>query len=330
MTVPLIPQAPTVEGCRAQIEPVRDSLEQQHRQPRTVQSTVADVRQFLDYLGDDPSLTSDRILAYLRWLDEQEGRQQATLRRKLVSVRTFLHHLVRLGLTESNAAEPITVESNRAPTLVPLSALGCRQLLQAAETDPRWNALLLVLLTTGLKKSEALALDWSDLTWDDQRVAQRLTVRAAGRGVRARTLRVPPVTGAALGRHAAAADPPWATKGRVFTLSARGFDYMIRRGAEQAGLDHLPVTAQLLRDTFAVTLLSALMTRERQTRRGLSPAGQARVKRGYESGFLRVLGVGRNAALLARYRIAVAESEEPDGAEGAFLSHTDLASADEL
>jgi hypothetical protein len=90
------------------------------------------------------------------------------------------------------------------------------------------------------------------------------------------------------------------------------------------------VTARLLRDTFAVHMLAWLSIAEQRQGRLLSKRGRDQLRRGFEAGFLRVLGVGRNAALIARYRTALAESDDADGTEGLFLRHGDFASADEL
>ncbi len=95
-------------------------------------------------------------------------------------------------------------------------------------------------------------------------------------------------------------------------------------------LGHLDVTPQRLRDTFAVELLASLTRQERSQAEGMSRRGQADVRRGFEQGFLRILGVGRNRALVNYYRAALQESEDTDGTEGIFLRDRDFASADEL
>lgn len=308
-------------------------LRETSRSPRSIKGFATDLDQFAEFARQRAveKLTTRDVVKFLEGLEAQHDRKPNTIRRKLATVRRFFQFLVQTGVIDANPATSITMPSSPHTAPRPLTTQQCRRLIAAARSDPQWLALMLLLLTTGMKREEALGLDWDDVEWRRDGMARRLTVRNPGsRAVPPRTLSLPRTTGRALAQLARALDMDWPPRGAVFGLSPRGFDYAVRRCAERAGLGERPVTARLLRDTFAVQVLAWLSVQERRQGRLLSQRGREQLRRGYEGGFLRVLGVGRNAALVARYRAALAESEEPDGTEGLFLRHGDFASADEL
>lgn len=92
--------------------------------------------------------------------------------------------------------------------------------LQAARGD-RWEAVAVLVLTTGMRQGEALALRWDDVDL----TAGTVTVRKAKTDAGVRTIALPPLTVDALRRHRATqrkhrlAAPVWADPGLVFTTS---------------------------------------------------------------------------------------------------------------
>jgi integrase len=123
-------------------------------------------------------ISSERIEELYDYLLEEGGLSPRTIRR--------IHAVIRQGLKRALARKK--VGSNQAD-LVELPALPKRKVdtfskeegaafLKAARGD-RYFALWTVLLTGGLRPSEALALTWPDIDWDGGkvRVARALTRR---------------------------------------------------------------------------------------------------------------------------------------------------------
>ena len=335
-----VPRHRRSSRARAQSEPstsdplsnFETALRQSGRAENGIQGVLTDARQLRDFARERPitTLQRDDVLAFLQWLERERGHKPNSLKRKLASVRLLFGFFQREGLIDSNPTDGVGIVSPARQRSLPLTLTQARRLVAAASSDRRWHVLVLLMLTAGLKRDEALRLHWSDVLRDWEKGVTHVSVRGTSEHARsARTLSLPPMTADAL--QALANSMPLAQRhGSVLGMSARGLSYAVSQCAERAGLTHLEITPQRLRDTFAVGLLASLSRQEAIDARGMSRRGQADVRRGYEQGFLRVLGVGRNRALIDHYRAALLEREDTDGAEGIFLRDRDFASADEL
>jgi site-specific recombinase XerD len=308
------------------------ALRQSGRAENGIRSVLTDVRQFCDFAGDRSlqDLGADDILAFLRWLESERGHKSSSLKRKLASVRLLFAYFQRQGLIEANPTDGIGIVSPARQRPLPLTPAQSRRLVAAASSDRRWHVLVLLMLTAGLKREEALQLRWADVSRDSRTGVTHIFIRATSKKtLSARTLSLPRVTAGAL-QALAESLPVDQRQGSILGMSPRGLGYAVAQCSDRAGLSHLDITPQRLRDTFALGLLASLSRREMLESRGMSRRGQTDVRRGYEQGFLRVLGVGRNRALINYYRAALIEREDTDGAEGIFLRDRDFASADEL
>ena len=120
----------------------------------------------------------------------------ATVRRKIDSLGSLLSHLRNLGLIDGNplAAVPKPKRTRRIPD--PPSTKECQQLLGACQTTQE-QAIFALLIFAGLRKSELIGIDHSDLDEELSEVRirngkgghQRLGFRANGK--RHRMLPVP-------------------------------------------------------------------------------------------------------------------------------------------
>lgn len=312
------------------VDAFEQALRRAGRSEHGIAGALSDVRQFVEHLGeiDLAEATTDSVLGFLRWLQHDRLLRPTSLRRKLSSVRLFYGYLRHEGVVATDPTFGVSIDSPPTPRPLPLTHGQARRLIDAARREPRWHAAVLLMLTAGLKRDELLRLRWRDVS-DPQPDRVQIVVRPRRTGNPGqRTLSLPSTTSEVLVRLAkaesAGPDAP------VIPLTPRGLSYAMSQCAQRAGLDHLRITPQRLRDTFAVCLLGALLRRELEDASRLSRRGRADVRRGYEQGFLQVLGVGRNRALINHYRAALVESEDADGAEGVLLRDGDFASADEL
>jgi integrase/recombinase XerD len=309
------------------------ALRRSGRSENGIQSVLTDVRQLREFAGDRSleEFQQADVLAFLHWLETDRGHKASSMKRKLASVRLLFEFYRREGVVETNPADRIGIVSPATQRPLPLTPAQSRRLVSAASSDNRWHVLVLLMLTAGLKREEVVRLRWTDVARDFRTGVTRISIRGRSpEAINARTLSLPRVTADSLQRLADALPRAAPASGSVLGLSARGVGYAVAQCADRAGLGHLDITPQRLRDTFAVGLLATLRRKESAQANGLSARGQADVRRGYEQGFLRILGVGRNRALISYYRAALVESEDADGAEGIFLRDRDFASADEL
>jgi integrase len=95
------------------------------------------------------------------------------------AIRTCLNKAVKLGKLPRNVARDAELPRKAHASRVFFAPVDARRFLDAVRGD-RWEAFFVLLLHTGLRPGEALALKWSDLEGGAIRV-QRALVRVAGR-----------------------------------------------------------------------------------------------------------------------------------------------------
>lgn len=166
--------------------------------PRSRRVYMSDANHFAAWLGKRGiasirELTRSDVIEYRRHL--AEGYAKATASRMLIVARRLLNEAVLRGELAANPAAEVkgfTAGSNETPHTA-LSRLQARELLVAIDRDGtpegrRDYALIMLLLRTGLRRSEASALDLGDLGQDQGHNV--LTVRH-GKGDKRRKAKLP-------------------------------------------------------------------------------------------------------------------------------------------
>jgi len=102
-----------------------------------------------------------------------------TVRRVHATLRQALQQAMRDGLVSRNVAALVRPPRAAAFTPVGLSPEQARAFLAAVAGD-HLEALYWLLLTTGLREGELLALKWSDVNLDGTQLAVRRTLRTRG------------------------------------------------------------------------------------------------------------------------------------------------------
>ncbi len=105
-------------------------------------------------------------------------RSPRTVRYLHTVLRAALRYAVRQRLIPHNPSDFATLPRTKRAELRPLDAAEARRFLDATAED-RWHALFMLLLTGGLRPSEALALRWSDIEWGNGSSAVRVCVQRA-------------------------------------------------------------------------------------------------------------------------------------------------------
>jgi integrase/recombinase XerD len=229
--------------------------------PRTVEAYRRDLAQLTDWLGRSPADAStddlDRYVAQLR----ADGLAATTIARRLAAVRSFFRHQVLLGARTDNPAANVELPKRLRTLPRTLSPSEVERLLDAAAgttpLDHRNRALGELLYGAGLRVSETVALDRQSVDLENR------LVRAFGKGSKERVVPI--------GREAADAVRRYLSRGRPYLdrrhrqelfLNARGGPLtragvflILRRLAQQAGLEPERIHPHLLRHSFATHLL---------------------------------------------------------------------------
>ena len=145
-------------------------LKDQGASPHTIKAFISDLNLLASYLPPDRTLgaiTTGDLNSFLDWLQAGRGIpcSPKTLARRITSIKAFFRWLQQNGVTLIDPAEKIPQKSVISPLPVILTPEETQAILDAAERhrnapdpDARPYALVSLLLHTGIKKGECLAI----------------------------------------------------------------------------------------------------------------------------------------------------------------------------
>ena len=258
------------------------SIERAHS-PRTTEVYLRDVRALRAHLCAKRG--SDAPLARLSTLDVRGqlaalygDNGAATIGRKLSSVRAFCRFLVKRGVLEGNPAAAVRGPKRKRGLPRALDVDDAFRLVEAPATTRRTShralspgeqvrhgllrlrdvALLELLYGTGLRVSEACALDLGDI--DRDRYGVPMLLVRHGKGDKSREVPVGGAADRALAAYLPARRQLAATGGALFVnkagqrLTPRSVQRMVKRWTIAGGV-HADATPHSLRHSFATHLL---------------------------------------------------------------------------
>ena len=136
--------------------------------------------------GSIPLTADTTTLVAFQAAREAAGDSDSTIRRKWSALSSFYDFAVRRDATDANPAlgvdRPRVASGDPSPTLRLTAQAVASYRAVAAALDPRLDALVALLVVDGLKVSEALALDISDVSGKAPTVS--VTVRRRGQSKR--------------------------------------------------------------------------------------------------------------------------------------------------
>lgn len=167
----------------------------QGRSLHTVKAFLGDMKLFANYFPPDTtvgSITTNDINRFLDWLQNERNVpcSPKSLSRRITSIKSFYRWLTQSGRIPIDPAEKVlqkTVVSPLPQVLTPeeetLALETARGLRTASKPDARPYTLLSLLLSTGIKKGECLALNLNHIDLDSPK-SPRLFVRYSASGSR--------------------------------------------------------------------------------------------------------------------------------------------------
>lgn len=236
-------------------------LNDQGRSPHTVKAFLADMRLLVSYLPPDQTIgrisTAD-INNFLAWMQKERGVpcSPKTLARRITSIKAFFRWLHGAGVLIIDPAEKVVQKSVISPTPTVLTPEEIDLVLEAAEKfrtaenpDTRHNALVRLLLSTGIKKGECLniSLNHVDLEAPDGAV---LFVRYASpqHRYKERKIELPEDWVQAFNEY----QTHYELTDRLFPWSPRRLEYLLEDLSDEAGIEkHL--SFDMCRWTCALT-----------------------------------------------------------------------------
>jgi len=187
------------------------------------------------------------------WGLKLRGMKPLTIRRKYGCLSSFFGFLQDMGHCHGNPARrlPLPKVSKNLPVV--LSPEQVQQLLAAAQTPDR-RLLVLLLLSTGLRRSEAAAITL------DQVDLEHRQLRVRGKGNKERLVPLTAEVVEAIQQHLASREPTackhlFISRVTGEPLTGGGVYKVIRPSLKRAGLDGQGITPHKLRHTFATHLV---------------------------------------------------------------------------
>jgi integrase/recombinase XerC len=225
--------------------------------PWTIGAYRTDLREFRQFLlereGRVPApaeITRPQVVA---WGPKLHGMKPLTIRRKYGCLSSFFSFLQDMGQCHSNPARrlPLPKVARNLPTV--LSAEQVQSLLAAAQTPDR-RLLVLLLLSTGLRRSEAAAITL------DQVDLEHRQLRVRGKGNKERMVPLTAEVVEAIQEYLAWRGPT--RSNHLFISQMWGqpingarIHRIVRALLERAGLAGQGMTVHKLRHTFATHLV---------------------------------------------------------------------------
>lgn len=136
----------------------------------TVKAFTADLRLLGNYLPSDRtlgSITTQDLINFIDWLQSGRGVSCSpkTLSRRITSLKAFFRWLTQYGILMIDPAEKVPQKTVISPLPQVLTQEEIQSVLEIADAyrraskpDARYYTLLVLLLSTGIKKGECLAL----------------------------------------------------------------------------------------------------------------------------------------------------------------------------
>lgn len=279
------PAAPSQTGLTARsalsvaMERFHRHMVEQEFAENTVKSFLGDLKLLQRYLQGDPpigQLGTPDLERFMHWLRSERGTpcSPKSYARRLTTLKVFFAWLAEAGVLPADPAAPIVHQQVRTPMPLILNddqveqvLAVARQMMAADKPDPRPYLLVSLVLHTGIKKQECMAIKLShlDLSGPD---GPALSVRydRPRMQYKERRLRLPSDWPRALALYREVYKP----EEYLFPCTPRNLEYVLADVAKLAGLPE-GLSFEMLRWTCAVRDHRARMDPDKLRRKlGLS------------------------------------------------------------
>jgi site-specific recombinase XerD len=264
------PQLCARSSLQSAVRAFRGHMERVDFSEYTIQSFLGDLRLLERYLGAETeigAIASKDLRGFMDYLQHGRGVSctPKSYARRLTTLKVFFAWLAGANVVPGDPAAPLV----HKPAASPLPAIlydeqveraqeACRALLaDEKKPDPRPQFLFNLLLQTGMKKGECLALQPGHFDLSDPAVpAVYIRYKDPRRQHKERRLALEPGLPAMLRRYLAAYTP----RDALFPCTGRNLEYVLHRIARVADLEG-GISFEMLRWTSAV----------RDYRRGMEP-----------------------------------------------------------
>ncbi len=284
-----LPLIPTEDGANppltrqsplcAAFTPFQQYLRHQGKTKNTVVAFTSDLNVLVEYVGRDAplkSLTTDKLNRFLEWMERQRGQpcSRKTYARRVTTLKVFFEYLHTVEVLHSNPAKALVQRSGSAPlphilTLDEIDAVLAETQARryAQKADPRPDLLVRLLLDTGLKKGEAMALTPAHVIREVTPPVIQVRHGSPRQKYKERDIPLDPEWPALLDEYLALYEPHEV----IFDCTPRNLEYILKDVGQAAGIERFLLSFVVLRWTSAARdLLRGLEPDTLREKQGLS------------------------------------------------------------
>ncbi len=315
---PRVPPSPHVTLDQAIHDYIR-YLSAINRSQHTIKSFELDLRLLRGQLGDRAvgAIDTGQLRQFIAWVRETRANSPNSVRRKVATLKNFFSYLRDEGYLATSPADAVPYPQAYVALPEFLEEDDALRLVDVAEDNAFWHALVVLMLDTGLKRDEVLALRVADIHLDDDNAnGSYLVVRETDAAKRLRTRKLPVserLRDALRAYYKAphhVQDPPVpqeprAGDSRVFDISVRGINFIVEECGKRAGIvtSKPRLTPQVLRETFAVAQMRARVQEERRCQaRGWNGEQMQLLTLRHDAELLELLGLKEDPDTARKYR----------------------------
>ncbi|MCD6289769.1 MAG: tyrosine recombinase [Anaerolineae bacterium] len=245
-------------------------ITEKHYSANTIAAYRNDLTQFLDYVSQPgrlppnagwPDVQTSHITDYIAYLEKHDY-ATSTIARKVAAIKSFFRFARQAGIVADDPAVPVDSPKVKKRPPRTISQEQVRQLLAEPAKDEspkglRDRALIMLLYATGMRVTELVSLDLTDVD------LATLQVRCAGRRERERIVPINNETARALRTYLDGGRPqlhPSEEERALFInhrgrrLTRQGLWLIIKRYVQAVGIDD-EITPHTLRHSFAIHML---------------------------------------------------------------------------
>jgi len=283
------------------------------RSQHTIKSFEIDLRLLYGQVGNRAvgAIDTGQLRQFIAWVRETRANSPNSVRRKVATLKNFFSYLRDEGYLPASPADAVPYPEAYVALPEFLGEDEALQLIEATEDNPFWRALIILLLDTGLKRDEALALRVTDVHLADgaaNSMGSYLIVRATDAAKRLRTRKLPVSERLrdSLRAYYKATRHTQADESRIFDMSVRGISSIVEECGTRAGIEtgKPRLTPQVLRETFAVAQMRARMQEERRCQmRGWSDEQMRLLSARHNAEVMGLLGLREDADTVRKYRL---------------------------
>lgn len=279
MTARQLPLLPTSDGLNPPltresplheaITPFQHYLRRQGKTRNTIIAFTSDLNLLMEFAGREAplkSLTTDTLNRFLHWIEYGRGIpcSQKSYARRVTTLKVFFGYLYTVEVLNANPAAALVQRSGSAPLPHVLTPAQINAVLEvtgrlrfAEKPDARPDLLVRLLLDTGLKKGEVMALTPADIDRTTTPPIVKVRHDSPRNRYRERDIPLDPEWPALLDEYLEQYTP----KEVIFDCTARNLEYVLKDIGIAAGITDFLLSFVVLRWTSALQDL----------RRGMDP-----------------------------------------------------------